>query len=690
MGKASSTAGQWSLNLGKQQTPAEAGGGPQSILASTNRTLASWGFQNGQLHRQSLAADTLNFSRPIAAFDAADEIDFGQLVTLNDPTGRARFLGRRVLVPGHASGAAESKTYTFAGPWYWLERLIYHQSWLQLLINGALVPRQTSHLLLNLGAINVGTQIGAVAKYAIDQGAPFQLGTIDIPTVPFVTESTDQTCAQIVIDQLRWAPDAVAWFDYSTNPPTFHCRQNASLTPITLRLGPEHLPTIADEGLTIAARPDLQIPAVALRYERTDTKDGVEYLALGEDIAPPGATGREINALSQTISLFGFNVTTLSAAVLCETIDTTSIEWWKRVIPRLQDERIKNLTLVPNSVERVLQGSRTAGIPAGVPSSAYPRMLIEGQLVDWMRDATDNQLDWQQEELSAQFAFQVDTDPTSNVKLSDKEKYRIPVHLVSTNAPSGVSSYTVTETEEEGEAQPIGLAQDLYNALSGLEYEGTVNTTEQECTGYIGPGNTFNLANTAVPSHASMLARVQSVDEDIDRGQTRLNFGPTPALSVSAILELLRASRHRRRWTRTQIQTDGKLSGNANAKLGEATANNNTIPGEAQHRLFAVYDSPKRILMDVSTDPSGQSNHQLYMHRTDTGGHYIQAQLESGESRIAFLGAGGQVNIRTNDCLYLSVARTVSIKAVKSCDPSDPPGSNWVRLVLCSDRIRLS
>jgi hypothetical protein len=682
-GSIPSAASGWTFNLARQGTP-EIEGTPPPIQSIGNRTLASWGFQNGQLHRQSLAADTLSFLRPVAAFDVADDIDFGQLVVLTDPAGRTRFVGRRVLVPGRASGAGESKSYTFAGPWYWLERLVYHQSWQQLLINGVLVPRQTSHLLLNLGGLTVGAQIAAVAQYAIDQGAPFQLGILDVPIVPFVTESTDQTCAQIIIDQLRWAPDAVAWFDYTTNPPTFHCRQKANLTAVTLRLGPEHSPTIADEGLIIAAREDLQIPAVALRYERTDTKDGVEYLALGEDVAPAGATGRELNALSQTISLIGSNVTSLSASILCETIDTTSLEWWRRIIPSLQDSRIKNLTLVSNSVERILQGTRTSSNPSGTPSSGHAQMLVEGQLVDWMRDATDQQLDWEQEELSAQFSFQLDLDPTSGVKLSDKQKVRIPVHLVSTNAPSGVSSYTITETQEEGEAQPIGLAQFLFNALSGLEYEGTADTTEQECSGTIGPGNTLNIANTAQAAHASMTARVQSVEEAIDRGQTRIRFGPTPALSLGAILELLRASRHRRRWNRASIQSDGELAGNANARLGEATANSNTIPGDAQHTFFACHDSGKRVELD-GTIPG------LNVTRAGNAVQSIQAQLiDPGESFVKLLGAGGQVDIRTADCLYLGVPRTVAIKAVKSCDPSDPTGSNWVRLVLCSDRIRIS
>lgn len=687
MAGAAAPATGWRLNLAKQGEAAP--GLPLPIQPTSSRTLASWGFQSGVLHRESLAPDTLTLERPLKAFDAADEIDFGQLVTLVDPQGRTRFVGRRVLVPGQATGNHESKTYTFAGPWYWLERLTYHQSWDQLLINGALVPRQTSHLLLNVGGLSVGQQIRAVAQYAIDQGAPFQLGITDVPIVPFVNEITDETCRKIVVSQLRWAPDAVVWFDYATNPPTFHCRQKANLTPITLRLGPEHIPTIADAGLTIIARPDLQIPAVALRYERTDTKDGVQYLAIGEDVYPPGSTGRELNALSQTITLLGFNVTTLQASILCDDIDTADVEWWKSLIPRLQDPRIKNIEMVPGTVERVLQRSRTPANAAGTPSSAYGRMLVEGQLVDWMRDATNNELDWEQEELSVQFNYdqEVDVSPGAS-KLKIVQKDRIAVHLVSTNAPAGVSSYTTTESEEQGEAQPIGLAQYLYNALSGLEYEGRLNTTEQECTGIIGPGNTINIANTAQAAHAAMAARVQAVTEQIDSGQTQIAFGPTPSISIDAVLELLRASRHRRRWTRTSVQTDGEQAGSTTAKLGEATANTNTIPGDKQHTLFACHDAGKRVELDAAIPG---------LNITGTNpAQSIEAQLSAvAESFLKLLGASGTVDIRTADCLAASVGqaatpRTLRIRAVKSCDPSDPSGSSWVRLVLCSDRIRIA
>src|SRR5262245_29068081 len=106
----------WTLHLAKQAPP-DIEGAPPPIQSIGSRTLAAWGLQNGRLHRQSLATDTLEFTRPVAAFDAADEIEFGQLVTLLDPTGRTRFVGRRVLVPGRASGDEESRSYTFAGPW---------------------------------------------------------------------------------------------------------------------------------------------------------------------------------------------------------------------------------------------------------------------------------------------------------------------------------------------------------------------------------------------------------------------------------------------------------------------------------------------------------------------------------------------------------------------------------------------
>lgn len=686
----------WLLN----QVTFESNRTPQ-IQISSGQSLALWGFQGGRLHRESLALDTLTFQRAVAAAFLTPEIPYGGLVSLVDPTGVTRFVGRRIYVPSSATGNAESQEWLFGGPWFWLQRLTYKQTWEQLLVSGALVPRDTSHLLLNIGARQtIGAQITHVLEFAIDQGAPFQIGTVDIPIVPFVTEITDQTCAQVIIDQLRFAPDAVAWFDYSTNPPTFHCRQSSDLSVFTYNFGPNGNPPIADGGLQITARPDLQVESVALRYERTDTLNGNEYLSLGEDIYPVGSGGDGLNAINATIPLAGFSRTTVTGSVLCETIDTASLAWWKRVCPSLQDRNIRNLALVAGTVQRVLQGSRTDSLPNGTPSSGFARFLVEGQLVDWMRDATDNALDWEQEEISAEFTYDLDVDPSSNVRLQKVTRHRIPVQLVSTTAPAGVSTYEDEDTEEEGELQPVGLAQYLYNSLNPLEYEGAVETTQRECTGFIGPGNTLSITGTGIAAHALMSARVQSVEELIDTGQTMVRFGSTPALSLSAILDFMHASRHRRRWTRSSVQEDGESPNSGNVQLGEATANNNTITGEKQRSLFAVHHGTSaagnRVELDANAsggvmtvtlknlavtavDLIGRVTSTIaqWLARSGTGTALLKA--ESSQAECTVVGSGGQIQCKTSLCN----GKTLYPREEVWCHPTT--GARMKIMVLSSD-----
>lgn len=662
------------------------------VQLNAGKTLAEYGFYNGRLHRENLQADSLTLTKAVSKFDATPDIPYGQLIALQDNRGQTRFVGTRIVVPASASASEEVQEYEFLGPWHWLQRIVYRQTWKQLLVDGQLVPRTTSHLLLNgTDYRTVGLQIADAANFAIGQGAPLQLGTIDIPIVPFMTEITDQTCAQVIADQLRFAPDAVAWFDYSTNTPTLHVRQASNLTPVSLTLGPGQPISIADEGISITARPDEQVASVSLRYERTDTQDGKEYLKLAEDVYPVGSQGTGLNAVHATITLAGYNRTTVRASIVCEQIDTGSVDWWKRVVPRLDDPRIKNL--VVSNVDRVIAGSRSDANPEGQASSQFQRMLVEGQLAEWMSDVTDNALQWEQEEISAEFTFDLDVDPSSGVKLEKVSRLRIPVQLVSTTAPDGESSYWALESEEEGEQAPAGLAQYLYESMSPLQYEGSVSTTQQEVTGYIGPGNRLNILGTQDVAHASMNARVQSVDEYIDSGSTLVRFGATPSLSLGTILEFMRATRHRRRWTRSQVQETGENPSNTTVELGQATANINTVEGDRQNKLFACVDSTARVELDATNrkltmETAGQPgklvatvyNSQADITMTGQSGS-VTSSMTAGvsDSSMNLNGAGGRILCQTVSCK----GKTLYPREETWCDPST--GARRKIMVLCSD-----
>jgi hypothetical protein len=135
-------------------------------------------------------------------------------------------------------------------------------------------------------------------------------------------------------------------------------------------------------------------------------------------------------------------------------------------------------------------------------------------------------------------------------------KCDLQVNLVATDAPT--AEYTSVASYEEGETEPAGLAQFIYNTHSILHYSGNVTLTQEECAGGVRPGNRLNLLG-GTGRFATMRAVVQSADESIDTGTTSVSFGPPEWLGPGDIVEWMRAWRTRRIFTAPSQQDDGKL-----------------------------------------------------------------------------------------------------------------------------------
>src|SRR5262249_34743621 len=113
-------------------------------------------------------------------------------------------------------------------------------------------PGMSSHLFMNLdslapvgstlnvGKLTTGQQILAALDWCLapfvnaNVPPPFQIGRItpnvDVP----IDEVRDITCAEVIHKMLRWSPDAVTYFDYTTTPPTFHCLRRADMNIVNL------------------------------------------------------------------------------------------------------------------------------------------------------------------------------------------------------------------------------------------------------------------------------------------------------------------------------------------------------------------------------------------------------------------------------------------------------------------------
>jgi hypothetical protein len=668
------------------------------VVGGANQSLASWGFENSHLSDGSLQIGQFTAVRPTQKIEDAPICAFGARVIIRDHLGQPRLVGKRVDIDLTASGPAEHQGYRFANAWWDLGKRIYHQlwtTWTQQPGQDAVASQSYNpHLILCAGR-SVGQEITNIINYAASQGVDIALGTIDANVFPPPDEVINRDCASLIAQLLAFAPDNVCWFEYPTEigitTPIFHCRKPTSPKSLIL-------PQVA-EDFTIRARNEDVATAVAIRYERTDqlTVNGVtrDYPIVILDVAPANATGREERAVSETVQLAGGNEVFITAQLVCATLPTNfetgaaALAFWQRVFPLLADDRTRPLNplITANSFVRLAEELGDAEVAE--PVANLPRYLIAGEIAPWMTLGNGNEISWQKQVFSAKFSFDlfIDSDSAAQIaqagRIENARDARLSAKLTATDAPAGVTTYSTRTEFAEAEQPPVGLAQYLYDRLSVLGYVGTYRKVQSECDGAVRLGDTINVTGGAA-EWASMNALVQGIDEDIDTGTTTIRFGIAPGLSLGRILELLRNGRTRRRWTATEQQLSGELI-QANAiEFGRATADSNSIPGLQARAYFATKEATRKILMDAGSD------HQLRLEKSDNAAQYIQAQLNLTDSSVNLLGAGGTVNIRTADAFYLSIARSLSIKAVKSCDPSDPVGSNWVRLVLCSDRIRIS
>jgi hypothetical protein len=88
---------------------------------------------------------------------------------------------------------------------------------------------------------------------------------------------------------------------------------------------------------------------------------------------------------------------------------------------------------------------------------------------------------------------------------------------------------------------PQGFAQYLYETLVPLHYQGSLTIVEQECSDRLPPGFIFNTSDGR-PEWQAMNALILGVEEDIDNGTTKVQFGPPISLGLDTKEELFRAN----------------------------------------------------------------------------------------------------------------------------------------------------
>lgn len=567
-------------------------------IGGVEMELAAWGLsaESVQLQRNSTAADVLTVRK--AASDCLAALDFAYdaiTVFRRDRNGSGTawtggsvyFVGRATVPQRSGQGTAESITYRFHGPWFDLQRQIYHQSWKFYTGDPEnLGTYNTCEVFLGRKldgtVMNSGQQITDALNWAISCGVQLQVGTIDPVVNIFYVNARSVTCAEVIKTMLRNTPDAVCWFDYTTldggNPkPTFHCRQLANLPAVTVTLGVEKF-----RGLELTPRYDLQVPSVVIHFKQVNTVDGEAYVNWTKQTAPVGADGKARGGEVHVIELEGFSRTSVHGSLTTTPINAQSgteaarIAWWKQHEKVLESGNIKPSTLHVTSATAVDEDGNAVNL------ANYPNELTEGQIAEWMNfNAKTITI-----KATVSYELYADTAHTAALKLQTVKNREVSVRITATNGVTG--DYNALASFTEGESEPAGLANAYYNAMQVLQYDGTIDlvATELPTTQLI--GKKLTLAGSAL-SITSQL--IQSVTEQPHFGRYSITIGPGSRLGIQDLVERHNATRFRRIYNMPSTQSTGKAGGGGSVKLGKNTARENTTGGLGEREVTAqTYD----------------------------------------------------------------------------------------------------
>jgi hypothetical protein len=520
------------------------------------KAAADWGLCEVTRERINQEPDVVTFRAAATPSDADPIFAIGSTVTFLQ-NGTPWFCGRVVQVPGRAAAKMEDQLYRVAGPWWYLDNLVFQQTWQTT--NGTtatLIPTNRSRLILSQKSdgtkLATGAAILEVLAYATARGVPIAVGTITPAAIAPYAEALDESCGEVIRKFLRWTPDAMAAFDYSTTPyPTLSIHRRADAATVAL---PAYGAPMS--ALELTPRYDLQVSAVVLKFEQTNDINNDTFTSLIVQPAPSTATGDELGAMVMTLDLAGARATYQKQPVSTAPIpqsDTAAgvIDWWKRKFAWLNDFADTDL--------EVAAGTQTVAIenPASYPGitlANVPNELLEGSVSAWMNLYSAPLL------VSATLQYTgAATDESAEVWGTTNQRV-LYTRVIGTNAET--QTYSRLTSATAAEAVPAGLAQALYDAAGVLQYDGVLELTEQECSGVAAPGLLLNLTGGRT-EWAAMAAQIQRVEEKLDLGQTRITVGPAKHLGHADLAELLRVNRTRRLSFRLNERTSGSASGNA-------------------------------------------------------------------------------------------------------------------------------
>ena len=549
-------------------------------VGGANQSFADWGLGKFTIASASLAADRLTVEATGRAVDAARLFESGDTVKLHRivtpdagaPTDVVEFVGTCWQPSESGAGTTEQQVYEFHGPWDCLENLPLQQLWTVSDGAGGITTQYRSrcHLFSAVDAsyITLAATITDILNYARDAiGAQFQIGTIEPAIYCPPHEAADVSCAGAIKECLKYAPDAVQWFDYATNPPTINIRRAANLTAVSIA------PTGNAERLAIQRNRKQEVSEVVIFYELGDPANSL-LSKCTIDAYPVDAAGRTYGALCASVNLQGRDQTVLRQEVGAYLLSPakgeggSQINWWASHVPELA----KDLLDGGNSIRKLNgdpgidfgevainqldeDGSLIGDLNYNNPTALdyFPKELVAGAITPWMQTSgsVPAQVKATRARLECKISYYLQGDINSGQdqgKRHEELHAALAVELIATDATTRQEPhpYECVTGLPYVDAPPAGLAASLYAALNRPQYTGSIELTSAEVGAIaIGVGNTLNLTGLRA-EWATMGALVTSVHKNYETGTVTVTFGPPPQIAFGDLVDLMMKTRWRR------------------------------------------------------------------------------------------------------------------------------------------------
>jgi hypothetical protein len=447
------------------------------------------------------------------------------ITRVDDGVSTTWFRGRANSVPRLANGREEVYSCEVVGIWWWFEHLVYSQVH-QLYAS----PLATTRVILNQSAtyehINLADQITDAVDWAIARGAPVEMGDVsDLPDLKIpMEEITDITVAEVIRKQLRWAPDAVVWFDYSLTTPKFYAVPASELDESTYDLSAGS----PVQSIEAVPRHDLVVPGVTIHFEVSQDSGSEKFANVTTQTA---GDMTDLRAVTTTLQLapnrYSASLQKLTTAAF--PADLTDKTWWMSIWPLLDTYPPADITIISAAFRH--------------PEVVYTRYLTEGEIHHWTGKTGAEQ---------AVIAVMDVIDRTGG--LARTCRWMVCFKCIATDAET--VTYGKGGSVQYGDAIPTDMAAALLAQWNQLFYEGRLVLERKEIAT---EGMGTMLKVTGGPAQWSTFAGVvQRVDNDVDQGLTTLTFGPPEHLQPQDLIALFNQFRNRRPVSHCDVKATGK------------------------------------------------------------------------------------------------------------------------------------